>query len=157
SLGVFYSLISSTQGGWTTLSSEGRYMGAAAWGDGNRMTNPYYRRLRQIFYFGAEGTVLVNRAMTNWQNAGELAPYKQALKDVIGEPIPPDRQWNPDAVLRVEDVEHSPLTRQRVDIAAAVQLVFEDALFHIVDHLIRMTKSDLLVLTGGAGLTCGVD
>jgi Predicted carbamoyl transferase, NodU family len=32
SLGAFYSTISSTQGGWTWLSSEGRYMGAAAWG-----------------------------------------------------------------------------------------------------------------------------
>src|SRR5262249_25690608 len=154
SLGVFYTLISSTQGGWTSLSSEGRYMGAAAWGDNNRMTNPYYRRLRQIFYFGAEGTVLVNRAMTNWQNTGEIAPYKQALGGVMGEPIPPERQWTPDAVLRVEDVEHSPVTRDRVDIAAAVQLVFEDALFHIVDHLIRTTKSDQLVLTGGTALNC---
>jgi carbamoyltransferase len=33
SLGMFYSVISSTQGGWTALSSEGRYMGAAAYGD----------------------------------------------------------------------------------------------------------------------------
>jgi carbamoyltransferase len=29
SLGMFCSVISSTQGGWTALSSEGRYMGAA--------------------------------------------------------------------------------------------------------------------------------
>ena len=47
SLGAFYSVISSTQGGWTWLSSEGRYMGAAAWGDMNRATNPYYARLRR--------------------------------------------------------------------------------------------------------------
>ena len=39
SLGMFYSVISSTQGGWTALSSEGRYMGAAAFGDINRSTN----------------------------------------------------------------------------------------------------------------------
>ena len=39
SLGGFYSMISSTQGGWTILSSEGRYMGSAAWGDGERLTN----------------------------------------------------------------------------------------------------------------------
>lgn len=43
SLGAFYSVISSTQGGWTLLSSEGRYMGAAAWGDMNRATNPSIR------------------------------------------------------------------------------------------------------------------
>ena len=46
SLGAFYSVISSTQGGWTWLSSEGRYMGAAAWGDMNRASNPYYARLK---------------------------------------------------------------------------------------------------------------
>src|SRR6185437_1097833 len=45
SLGLFYSVISSTQGGWTVLSSEGRYMGAAAYGDMDRATNRFYRRL----------------------------------------------------------------------------------------------------------------
>ena len=38
SLGTFYGVISSTQGGWTWLSSEGRYMGAAAYGNGDRQT-----------------------------------------------------------------------------------------------------------------------
>ena len=154
SLGVFYSILSSTQGGWTTLSSEGRYMGAAAWGDSDRLTNPYYRRLRQIFYFGPEGEIHVNRAMANWFNAGERRPYNRALKEVAGEPVPQERMWNPDAVLRVEDVEHSDITRDRVDLAAATQLVFEDGLFHVVDHLIRETGSDQLVLTGGTALNC---
>ena len=48
SLGMFYSVISSTQGGWTWLSSEGRYMGAAAWGDMNRASNRYYARLKDV-------------------------------------------------------------------------------------------------------------
>ena len=61
SLGMLYSVISSTQGGWTTLSSEGRFMGAAAWGDRNRLTNPYYRRLRQILLLGEDGHISVNR------------------------------------------------------------------------------------------------
>ena len=56
SLGAFYSVISSTQGGWTWLSSEGRYMGAAAWGDMDRASNPYYARLRQVLHFGDGGT-----------------------------------------------------------------------------------------------------
>jgi len=154
SLGVFYSVLSSTQGGWTTLSSEGRYMGAVAWGDLNRLTNPYYRRLRQIFYFADQGQVFVNRAFVNWFRKGELSPYAKPLEDIVGAPIPPDQMWNPDAVLRVEDVEHSPVTRDRVDVAAATQLVFEDALFHIVEHLIRTSGSDRLVLTGGTALNC---
>jgi carbamoyltransferase len=154
SLGLFYSVLSSTQGGWTTLSSEGRYMGAVAWGDQDRLTNPYYRRLRQIFHFGAAGQVHVNRDYANWFCQGELQPYKRALTDIVGEPIAPERMWNPDAILRVEDVEHSPVTRDRVDVAAATQLVFEDVLFHVVDHLIRSTRSDQLVLTGGTALNC---
>jgi len=60
SLGAFYSVISSTQGGWTWLSSEGRYMGAAAWGDMDRASNRYYARLRQVLDFGSSGEVRGN-------------------------------------------------------------------------------------------------
>ena len=154
SLGCFYSVISSTQGGWTVLSSEGRYMGAVAWGDGDRLTNPYYRRLRQIFHFGEEGQVRVNRMLANWHIGGERDAYTQLLRDIIGDPIPPEKMWNPDAVLRVEETQHAAATHERVDLAAATQLVFEDVLFHVVDHLIRTTGSDQLVLTGGTALNC---
>ena len=55
SLGIFHGIISSTQGGWTALSSEGRYMGAAAYGDMDRTTNRYYRQLRGIFQLRPDG------------------------------------------------------------------------------------------------------
>jgi len=154
SLGVFYSVISSTQGGWTTLSSEGRYMGAVAWGDQNRLTNRYYKRLREIFHLAPEGRIYVNRALANWQNSGEIRPYKRALERLIGAPIPPGEMWNPDRVLRVEEVRHPEATRDRVDLAAATQLVFEDAVFHIIEHFIRATGSSRLVMTGGTALNC---
>ena len=60
--------------------------------------------------------------------------------------------WNPDAVLRVEDIQHKENTQERLDKAAATQMVFEDALMHVIDHFIRSTGSDRLVLTGGIGL-----
>jgi carbamoyltransferase len=154
SLGTFYGLLSSTQGGWPMLSSEGRYMGAAAWGDGNRLTNRFYRRLRQVIHFGSEGTVHVNRALANWTRGSFTTPYTPELREILGEPIPLSEMWNPDAVLNVEDVRHPDLTRERLDRAAAVQMVFEDALVHIVDHLIRTTGSSRLVLTGGTALNC---
>jgi hypothetical protein len=59
SLGIFYSVISSTQGGWTWLSSEGRYMGATAYGNGDRKdrkTNPYYAALKPILALEPDGT-----------------------------------------------------------------------------------------------------
>ena len=152
SLGAFYSVISSTQGGWTWLSSEGRYMGAAAWGDMNRASNPYYARLREVLHFGDGGEIKLNRTLANWYADPFDNPYKRALIDIIGEPLKPEKLWNPDAVLRVEDIKHRPDTQDRLDKAAATQLVFEDAMIHVVDHLLRTTAANRLVLTGGVAL-----
>ena len=152
SLGGFYSVISSTQGGWTMLSSEGRYMGAAAWGNADRLTNPYYSRLRQIFYFAADGNIHVNGTLANWHRNVWRRPYQDPLTDILGQPVDRKAMWSPDAVLNVEDMQHAEVTQQRMDKAAATQLVFEDALFHIIGHLIRATGSDKLVLAGGTAL-----
>lgn len=154
SLGALYSIISSTQGGWTSLSSEGRYMGAAAWGNNERLTNPYYRQLRQLFYFDHEGQVYLNRAMANWHRWGELRPYNRVLKRLLGEPVAPQDMWCPDHVLHVEDIHHAAITQERVDKAAATQLLFEDILFHVIEHLIRTTGSNKLVMSGGTALNC---
>src|SRR5690606_5521700 len=56
------------------------------------------------------------------------------------------------AVLRVEDIHHRPDTQERLDKAAATQMVFEDALVHVIDHLLRATNTDRLVLSGGVAL-----
>ncbi|HWW49448.1 MAG TPA: carbamoyltransferase C-terminal domain-containing protein [Xanthobacteraceae bacterium] len=152
SLGAFYSVISSTQGGWTWLSSEGRYMGAAAWGDMNRATNPYYARLREVLHFGAGGEIRLNRALGNWYASPFEHPYHPGLTDILGAPLTPEQLWNPDAVLQVETIRHRPDTQDRLDKAAATQMVFEDAMIHIIDHLLRVTKTSRLVLTGGVAL-----
>ena len=154
SLGMMYGMLSSTQGGWPLLSSEGRYMGAVAWGDSDRRSNRYYAPLREIFLLESEGRVLLNRSLANWHRGGCVDPYTKRLSAILGEPILPRDMWNPDAVLSVEDIRHAPITAERVDKAAAVQLVFEDALFHVVEHLIRVTRSTRLVLTGGTALNC---
>jgi carbamoyltransferase len=152
SLGMFYSVVSSTQGGWTWLSSEGRYMGAAAWGDMNRASNPYYSRLKHVLHLGANGEIALNRAMANWYYDPSHNPYKAPLIDILGEPLKPAQLWNPDAVLRVEDIKHRPDTQDRLDKAAATQLLLEDAMIHVVDHLLRTTGAHRLVLTGGVAL-----
>ena len=152
SLGMFYSVISSTQGGWTWLSSEGRYMGAAAWGDMNRANNPYYARLKEVFELAPGGEIRLNRAMANWYADPSRQPYKAPLIEILGEPLKPEQLWNPDAVLQVEDIQHRPDTQARLDKAAATQLVFEDAMIHVIDHLLRTTGTSRLVLTGGVAL-----
>src|SRR5229473_1180030 len=128
--------------GSISLSSEGRYMGAAAWGDMNRASNPYYARLKDVLHFGGNGEVRLNRAVANWYCDPFDHPYKPALIAILGPPLRPDQLWNPDAVLRVEDINHRPDTRDRLDKAAATQLVFEDAMIHVVDHLLRLTGAN---------------
>ena len=152
SLGTFYGVVSSTQGGWTMLSSEGRYMGAAAYGDGSRRTNKVYPRLRNIFSLQSEGQVYLNRALANWQCDLLDDPYTPELTGILGSPIRAKDMWNPDSVLRVEGTQNQANTQDRLDTAAATQLVFEDALAHIIDYLIRQTGSNRLVLTGGCAL-----
>lgn len=152
SLGIFYSVISSSQGGWTWLSSEGRYMGATAYGNSDRGTNPYYAALKPILQLAPQGRVLLDRDLANWPRDLFRKPYTAALTRILGEPVAPEKLWNPDAVLRIEEIRHSDNTRERLDKAAATQMVFEDALFHVIDHFIRSTGSEKLVLTGGIGL-----
>jgi carbamoyltransferase len=154
SLGALYAMLSSTQGGWPPLSSEGRWMGAAAWGDGDRLTNHYYRRLRGMIQLGPEGRVTINRALVRWYRLGSPEVYSDELTEVLGPPILPDEMWNPDAVLSPQDIVHAPTSPDRLDKAAACQMLFEDALFHVVDHLLRTTGASRLVMTGGTALNC---
>jgi carbamoyltransferase len=88
SLGAMYGMVSSSQGGWPLLSSEGRYMGAAAWGDQSRETNRYYKALRELFVLESEGRVLLNRSLANWHRGGCSAPYTKQLSQIIGPPDP---------------------------------------------------------------------
>ena len=100
----------------------------------------------------ADGGVYLNRDLANWPRSIVREPYTAALVDILGEPIPVDRMWNPDAVLKIEDIKHPEATKARLDKAAACQMVFEDAIFHIVDGFIRSTGSERLIVTGGVGL-----
>jgi carbamoyltransferase len=152
SLGVYYAVISSTQGGWSILSSEGRYMGAAAYGNSERRTNPFYQKLRHIFSLQSEGQIYLNRSLANWPRGMLRKPYTQELTRILGQPIAPKDMWNPDTILRLEDIGHKENMQERFDKAAATQMVFEDALLHVIDGLVRLTGSKRLVLTGGTAL-----
>jgi carbamoyltransferase len=105
-------------------------MGATAYGDNSRQTNRFYAPMRQLFSLQPEGQVYLNRALANWQRDAFHAPYTPDLVRILGEPIVLKDMWNPDKVLRVEDIarQHdlSPPTQE----AAATQMVFEDAHTH---------------------------
>jgi carbamoyltransferase len=149
---LIYSFLSATQGGWTMLSSEGRYMGAAAYGERDRLRNRYYGRLRELVRLLPGGAIRLDRRLANWPRRLFAEPYTPALEGVLGPPVSLRRLWNPDAILSVDDIAHAPATQDRVDKAAAVQALFEDMLVHILADAIERTGCDRLVLTGGTAL-----
>ncbi len=164
SLGILYSMVASALGGWKRLSSEGRLMGLSAFGDMNRESNPFYRDLRHIIRLTEDGSVEINRALLNTGRGGATRPFTPALKAILGSPIKEEELWNPDSdeVFTSDKIKRD-IPEATLHKAAALQLVFEDGVFHIVDSLIRRsyrmngTASDKLVLTGGTALNCVVN
>lgn len=151
SLGLMYQVLSSTQGGWTPLASEGRFMGAAAWGEQERATNAYYPRLRPMLHLGEGGEVRLDREWIRWDR-DPRRPYGAPLQAVLGPPIPTERLWDPNAVLDPGRLDVPELTQARLDKAAAVQALFEDAVEHVIDHWLGATGARRVVWTGGTAL-----
>jgi carbamoyltransferase len=155
SLGIYYAMMTSALGGWPLGQGEGRLMGAVAYGNYCRERNPYYADLRRIFSLDdPRGQLLLNRSMANWQVAGFERPFRQQLIEILGEPITPDDHWNPDYALDFEPDGITDALRVRLDRIAAAQLVFEDAVEHIVGAALKRTGARRLVMTGGASLNC---
>jgi carbamoyltransferase len=128
-------------------------MGASAWGRRDRATNPYYARLRPLLSLKSGGRVRLNREWMRWHRSPHR-PYGAPLAAVLGPPLPPSRLWAPDAVLDPGRVQVPELTQERLDKAAAVQMLFEDGLAHVLDHWLAATGARRLVWTGGTALNC---
>ena len=149
SLGLMYQWLSSTQGGWTPLASEGRFMGAAAWG--SREDNAFYADLQPMLHRLPEGRLRLDRDWIRWDRDPKR-PYGDPLRDVLGEPIPPERLWDPNAVLDPARQEVPELTQARLDKAAAVQRLFEDGVEHVIGHWLQATGARRVIWTGGTAL-----
>uniref|UniRef100_A0A7S0AYJ0 Carbamoyltransferase C-terminal domain-containing protein n=1 Tax=Pyrodinium bahamense TaxID=73915 RepID=A0A7S0AYJ0_9DINO len=95
------------------------------------------------------------RVLANHEYVDRLEhSYRPLLEEFFGEAIPEEKFWNPDKILCVDDVQISEFTRQRCDKAAAMQLVFEDWVAHVLRYLIEKTGSNHLVWSGGCALNC---
>ncbi len=86
-------------------------MGAAAWGDMDRASNPLLRRAEAGSGFRPRRrSPAQSRRWPTGIATRSIIPTRRALIDILGEPLRPDQLWNPDAVLRVEDIQHRPDT-----------------------------------------------
>lgn len=106
---------------------EGSMMALAALGDPHH----YRDHLRELVHLGDEGQVRIRPP---------LGSYDLDTPINLGGQV-----WS-------RDTAATKAVRDRADLAAAAQELFEDAVVHVATHLRRITGSDTLVFAGGCAL-----
>ncbi len=134
SLGLLYSTITAYLG-FSVNNSEYKVMGLSPYGDTNRKTNYYYNKLKQVIEIKEDGSYRLDMKYFTYSYKNKM-PSKKLCTLLDGKIRHPDEE----------------LTKRHKDIAAALQLIFEDALFKIANHVYKETKCENLVIAGGSAL-----
>ncbi len=134
SLGLLYSAITAYLG-FRVNDAEYKVMGLAPYGNMDRNTNPYYKKLRSLIDVKEDGSYRFDMRYFKYHYADKM-PSRKLLKLLGG------------AVRKSE----GELTQKHKDIAAALQLVYEEILFKILNHVHKKTRCSNIVLSGGCGL-----
>lgn len=129
SLGLLYSTITAYLG-FKVNNSEYKVMGLSAYGD----PNVYYHKLKKVIDVKSDGSFKLHMEYFDYIHK-ERMPSKK-MCDLLGGPI--------------RTKEH--ITQRHKDIAASLQLLYEEVLFKIVNNVYHVTKCDNLVIAGGCGL-----
>ncbi|HEB75852.1 MAG TPA: carbamoyltransferase [Nitrospirae bacterium] len=148
SLGLFY-LAFTQYLGFLKYGDEYKVMGLAAYGEPEFM-----REMKKIvrlydgngasangnlFELGLEYFVHHSEGVSMTWNGGEPRMGPVFSKDVVG-------------LLGPERAESGPIEERHRNIAASLQRMYEEAFFHILDHVYRRTKCPNLALAGGCAM-----
>jgi carbamoyltransferase len=134
SLGMLYSTITAYLG-FKVNNSEYKVMGLSAYGDMNKRTNPYYKKLKKVIDIKKDGSYRLDMRYFKYHYSNRM-PSKKLCYLLKGE------------VRKGE----SKITKRHKDIAAALQLVYEEVLYKILDHVYEETKCNNIVISGGCAL-----
>lgn len=134
SIGLLYSTITAYLG-FSVNNSEYKVMGLAPYGDMNNRTNPYYKKFKQIIDIKKDGSYRLDMSYFKYNYSNQMPSKK--LVELLGEPI---RKGE------------SEVTENHKNIAAALQLITEEVIIKILNHLYKTTKIDNLVMSGGVAL-----
>lgn len=134
SLGLLYSTITAYLG-FSVNNSEYKVMGLSAYGDMNKETNPYYEKLRKVIDIREDGSYKFYMSYFAYHYKDRM-PSKKLCKLLDG----PIRKPN------------EGVTKRHENIAAALQLVFEEVMTKILNHVYRVSKCENIVIAGGCGL-----
>ncbi|MBI2653404.1 carbamoyltransferase [Candidatus Woesearchaeota archaeon] len=134
SLGLIYSTITAYLG-FSVNNSEYKVMGLSPYGNMNRKTNIYYQKLKKVVDVKEDGSYRFDMSYFIYHYADRM-PSKKLCR-LLGGPV------------RKPGEE---LTQRHKDIAAALQMVLEDVMTKILNHVHKVTKQDNIVLAGGVAL-----
>ncbi len=134
SVGLLYSTITAYLG-FSVNNSEYKVMGLSPYGNMDRNTNPYYKKLKQVIDIKDDGSFRFDMSYFVYHYADRM-PSKKLCRLLDGPIRKPE----------------SELTQRHKDIAAALQLITEEILTKILNHIHKEVKSDSIVLAGGVAL-----
>ncbi len=134
SLGLLYSTITAYLG-FSVNNSEYKVMGLSPYGNMNKETNPYYHKLKQVIDVKEDGSYQLDMSYFVFHYKASMPSRKLCV--LLGGPV------------SKRDCEMTP---RHQDIAAALQLVFEEAMTNMLNHLYQETKCENVVLAGGCAL-----
>lgn len=134
SIGLLYSAITAYLG-FSVNNSEYKVMGLAPYGNMDPKTNDYYHKLKKVIDLKEDGSYRLDMNYFVYHYADRMPSKK--LCDLLGSPI---------------RSAESELTQRYKDIAAGLQLVAEEAITMMLNHLYEVTKCENVVLAGGCAL-----
>ena len=134
SLGLLYSTITAYLG-FTVNNSEYKVMGLSPYGLMDKERNPYYERLKKVIDIKEDGSFRFDMSYFIFHYADRM-PSKKLCRLLDG-PI-----RNPE----------SEITQRHKDIAAALQMITEEVMTKILNHVYEVTKSENIVIAGGVAL-----
>ncbi|PIN98975.1 MAG: hypothetical protein COT90_01755 [Candidatus Diapherotrites archaeon CG10_big_fil_rev_8_21_14_0_10_31_34] len=134
SIGLLYSTITGYLG-FKVNNSEFKVMGLSAFGNTDKKTNPYYKKLEKVIEIKEDGSYKLNLDYFSFHYADKM-PSKKLCKLLDGKIRKPGTE----------------LTEKHKDIAAALQLITEEVITKILNQVYNETKCENIVLAGGVAL-----
>jgi len=134
SIGLLYSTITAYLG-FSVNNSEYKVMGLSSYGNMDKNSNQYYKKLKEVIDIKDDGSFSLDMDYFAFHYADRM-PSKKLCKLLDGQ------------VTR-KGIE---MTQRHKDIAAALQLITEETLTKILNHAYHVTKCNNIVLAGGVAL-----
>jgi len=134
SLGLLYSTVTAYLG-FSVNNSEYKVMGLTAHGTMDRKKNNYYEKLKKVITVLPDGSYHLDMSYFVYHYKDRMPSKK--FCDLLGGPV---------------RTPESAITQRHKDIAAAVQLIYEDVMNLMLNHVYKKTRCDAVVLSGGCGL-----